>query len=349
MAAGGGSELLGQEEIDNLLEAAESGDLEMETQKPGQQREAIPYNFKRPERVSGDQLRSLEMLHEVYARNLGASLSGHLRSIVEARLEAVEQLTYTEFIMSMANPTFFNVIKCSPLDGRILLEMNPSIIYPIYDRLMGGGNLEAEIPDRALTDIEWEIIGGILERALNELEEVWNRVQEIQFSVEQQESNPHLVQIIPPNELVILISLEIIMGDHSGMMNLCVPFTVLEPMIAKLTPQTWYGLERGEEEETEKRMEIADAIQEAGIEMVGTLLETTITVEDLLNLDEGDQIITEKQQDESVKLRIGGEPVYSGKPGVQQNGRLAVKIREELENRDSLLDQLEQEMEKNNK
>lgn len=340
------SDLLGQEEIDTLLEAAEKGDLEMGVEQMEEQKEAIPYNFKRPERVSGDQLRSLEMLHEVYARNLSATLSGHLRTIVEVELEAVEQLTYTEFIMSMPNPTFFNVLNCSPLDGNMILEFNPSIIFPIYDRLMGGGRMEAAVPDREPTDIEWNIMGGLLRRTLDELEEVWGRLQEIKFSVDQQESNPHLVQIIPPNELVILISLELVMGDHQGMMNLCVPFRVMEPFVDLLSPQTWYGLERGDEkEQTEKRMKVADAIQEAGIEMVSVLMESQITVRELMNLEVGDRIKAERRPDQSVEIKIGGEPVYKGEAGVQETGKLAVKISEELEKKETLLEHLRKALE----
>ncbi len=323
------SELLDQEEVDALLEAASTKgvDIDLGQEIPGG--DISTYDFKRPERVSRDQLRSIEMLHEVYARNLSASLSEHLRTVVELKLDAVDQITYSEFIMGLPNPTFFNVVNCDPIDGNILLEMNPSIVFPIYDRLMGGGDIRSDVPDRPLTEIEWKIIDGILDRSLEELETEWEKIQEgISFDVEQQESNPQLIQVIPPNELVILISFEMVMGEHSGMMNLCVPFMVLEPVIAELTPQTWYGYSR-EEEDVDKeksRSKIAAKLKEATLELVVDLVKTKISFEDLINLKPGDKIRTDKSQDEPVVIRVGDKEKYLGQPGVGRKNHRAVKI-----------------------
>jgi flagellar motor switch protein FliM len=202
-------DLLDQSEVDALLATVDQGAVKGETvpkvfsrEKRLGEVEIKPYDFKRPERVSKDQMRALEALHEGFARNFGAALSGYLRTIVEISVANIEQLTFSEFIHALPNPTCFNLLSAKPLDGQMCLEISPLIVYPIIDRLLGGSNADLFIPQRPLTQIEWRLVKRMTDRALATLSEAWGNVTPVAFELTETESNPQLVQIVPPNEVV---------------------------------------------------------------------------------------------------------------------------------------------------
>ena len=196
------ADVLDQSEIDALLAAVDSGEVEEEDntvqifsrhRRDLENVEVRPYDFKRPERVSKDQMRALQTLHEAFARNFGASLSGFLRTIVEVKVANCEQMTYAEFISGLPNPTSFNLIQPKPLEGQMCLEISPLIIYPIIDRLLGGTNAELFIPQRPMTLIETRLIGKVTSRGLTALGEAWESIKPITFEITATESNPQLV------------------------------------------------------------------------------------------------------------------------------------------------------------
>jgi len=273
------------------------------------------YDFKRPERVSTDQIRSIEMMHEVLARKLGASLSSYLRSIVEVKLASVEQLTYQEFIMSLPNPTCFNLLTCEPLDGSMVLEVNPSIVYPIIDKLLGGGNTDIHIPDREMSDIEWKLIGHVTTETLTFLRESWRPIMDINFKVVNREANPQLMQIVPPNEVVILICFEVKMGESSGMLNLCVPFPVVEPIMGSFsTIQTWFTSRRtGNEDEENKKLN--EGLARAPMEGVVYLGETTMSLRRFLKLKAGDHILLNKEVKDPLLMTLANKHKFRGFAG----------------------------------
>src|SRR5258706_1935083 len=188
-------------------------------------------------------MRALQTMHEVFGRNFGAALSALLRTIVEVKLTSVDQLTYSEFVFSLENPTCFNLINAPPLEGKLILDINLSLLYPIIDRLLGGSS-EAAIPvRRPLTEIEMRLVSRITDLFLAEMKHAWENVLDLKLSVDRVESNPQLVQIVPPNEVVVLISFEITLGELRGMINLCIPFNAIERVSSKLAANSWvtYG------------------------------------------------------------------------------------------------------------
>src|SRR5437868_871699 len=238
-------EVLSQAEVESLLSAMESHVASQAggipavpppvKKQPGRARDKVtPYDFKRPERVGKEQMRALQSLHEGFGRNFGAALSALLRSIVEVKLTSVDQLTYGEFVFSLENPTCFNLLRAEPLEGNLILDINPSILYPIIDRLLGGGRDPAPIARRPLTEIELRLVSRITNLFLEQLRHAWENVVELTLSVERVESNPQLVQIVPPNEVVVLVSFELTLGEIRGMMNFCIPFNSIERIGAKL-------------------------------------------------------------------------------------------------------------------
>lgn len=322
------ADVLDQSEVDALLEAVSAGDLD-EAAQPTRRTEQAPkevrtYDFKRPERVSKDQMRALEGIHEGFARNLGASLSGFLRTIIEVRVATTEQLTYSEFIHSLPNPTNFNLLNCEPLEGQMCLEISPLIIYPIIDRLMGGSNAELFIPQRPLTMIELRLVRRIIDRALSCLSEVWSNLVSVKFTLAEVESNPHLVQIVAPNEVVVVIGFEIKMGGRAGTMSLSIPFNVIEPVMAKLAAQGWAAYQRRASAE-DRTEDITQRLSGAEIELQAYLAETIITVRDLLGLQPGDIIQTAKPAVEDVIVQAEGRNKFRARLGCHKDQR-AVKV-----------------------
>ncbi len=321
------SDILDQSEVDALLSAVSTGELEAaddsdDGNRPG--RDVTIYDFKRPERVSKDQMRALQSIHEGFARNFGASLSGLLRTIVEIRVATTEQLTYSEFIHSLPSPTCFTLLSAPPLAGQLCLELSPLIVFPIIDRMLGGTNAEVFIPQRPHTAIELRLINRIINRALVNLAEGWSDLVKVDFAVSDFESNPHLVQIVAPNEVVVVIGFEIKIGARAGTMSLCIPFNVLEPVIGKLGTQSWLAYSKkaidGEQERTVTRN-----LRHAEVEVRTYLGATELTVGDLLCLAPGDIITLNKLVSRDFLLRVEGQNKFAGRLG-RLRGHRALQI-----------------------
>ena len=334
------SDVLDQDEVDALLNAVAGGQIEgseddisdsdslMAAESGGEaalvQKNIKSYDFKRPERVSKDQILALEGLHERFARNFGALLSGYLRTIVECKIRSVEQLTYAEFTYSLPTPTSFSLLDAIPLDGQICLEISPLIIFPIIDRMLGGGNADMYVPQRAMTQIEQRLANRILDRALDALKEAWNNVTEIEFNVVQNESNPQLIQIVAPNEVVVVIGFEVKMGDKSGSMSLCFPFNVIEPIMSRLTSQDWFSYKKKVDKEG-FRDSMIENLERAKLHSRVFLGKSQIKVSDLLNLEPGDMLQINKSSKSDLVMQIEGKSKFAGKIG-QFKGHRAFKV-----------------------
>src|SRR5688500_20071133 len=338
MEAAGLADVLDQSEVDALLAAVDNGqvsssgggsgggDSSSQVFGPGggAQADVQVYDFKRPERVSKDQMRALEALHEGFGRNLGAALSGYLRTIIEVSVAHIEQLTYSEFIHSLPNPTCFNLLRAEQLDGQLCLEVSPLIIYPIIDRLLGGSNADLFIPQRPLTQIEQRLVQRITDRATHHLSEAWRNLTPATFSLADFESNPQLVQIVPPNETVVVIGFELKMGNRAGTMSLCIPYNVIEPIMGVLAAQNWFSYQRksGQEDHVRK---LTRNVNNAPVEMRAFLAQTTIRLQELLSLQVGDIITTEKPCSADVLIQIGGKHKFLGQVG-QIRGCRAIRV-----------------------
>lgn len=330
------AEVLDQSEVDALLAAVDAGEVapaeapaRVFSRRPRSvsepaEPEIKPYDFKRPERVSKDQMRALENLHESFSRNFGVGLSGFLRTIMEVKVANIEQMTFSEFTHSLPNPTCFNLISCEPLDGNICLEISPLIIYPVIDRLLGGSNADLFIPQRPLTAIEQRLVGKILARAMAALSEAWSGIAPINFKLQESESNPALVQIVPPNEVVVVIGFELKMGGRAGTMSLCIPYNVIEPVIEKLSNQTWAAYKRNRRD-ARLRHRLIDQLESAKVTVTCELARTTITLKELSSLQVGDLLLCDKPATAPLTLLVEGKRKYIGKLG-QYRGNRAFKV-----------------------
>ena len=327
--------MLDQNEVDALLAAVDSGNETEEeqvvqkifshNQKDLDNIEIREYDFKRPERVSKDQMLALETLHEAFARNFGASLSGFLRTIVEVRVAACEQMTYGEFVSGLPNPTSYNLIQPDNLEGQMCLEVSPLIIYPIIDRLLGGNNQDLFIPQRPMTTIEQRLISNVLRRGLDALSEAWESVRKLEFDIVAHESNPQLVQIVPPNEVVLVVGLEVRMASRAGTMNLCIPYNVIEPVMEELSSQSWFAVNRSENDNSSEERINAN-LDQTGVTMTAVLAETTITLKELSDMKVGDMIVTSNSVNDPSLILVEQEPKFTAQIGQHRDNR-AVMIK----------------------
>ncbi len=338
-------EVLTQAEVESLLSAMATGSgaaaaaavpVPVEGGPAGppgaaRPREKItPYDFKRPERVGKEQMRALQTLHEGFGRNFAAGLSAMLRSMVEVKLTSVDQLTYSEFVFSLENPTCFNLLKAEPLEGNLILDLNPSILYPIIDRLLGGGRESGTMARRPLTEIELRIVSRITSLFLDELHHAWENVLELKLEVVRVESNPQLAQIVPPNEVVVVISFELALGEIRGMVNLCIPYNAIERISGKLSANSWvtYGRRNATPESIEQ---IRQTLRSSLVELEVRLAGTRITTGELLGLQVGDVITTDKDVHSPLLIRVEGVPKFRARPGAFK-GHKAIRIEEVIAN-----------------
>lgn len=282
------------------------------------------YDFKRPKRVSKDQIRALGGIHDDFARSFGASLSGFLRTIVDVHVVAVEQVMYSEFIHSLPNPTCFVILQANPLEGQMFLEFSPLIVYPIIDRLLGGGGGDTLIPQRPLTSIEWRLMGRLIDRAVEHLGDAWRNLADAKFEVMETESNPHLVNIVAPTEVVVFITYEIKMGNAAATMSMCIPFNAIESVLGKLAQQSWLGYRPKAASELQQRCLLRN-LRRSSVGITAYLGQARIRLSELRGLQVGDLIELDKSTEMQLLMQVEGRTKFAGTAG-SYRGRRAIRV-----------------------
>ncbi len=321
-------DVLSQSEIDALLSALTQGEMDAELlKKETEEKKVKVYDFKRALRFSKDQIRSLTRIHENFARLLTTFFSVQLRTYVEISVSSTDQLPYEEFIRSIPQKTILNVFEVPPLSGRILVEINPNIAYCMLDRLMGGAGTDLNKVDR-LTEIEIKLMSRMFERAFENLSEAWSSIADIEPVLTEFEVNPQFLQLVSPNETVVVISLNVNIGGTNGMINICIPHVVLKPVIPKLSVHYWMQEEK--ETRSPREMEgLKKKIMNAEVPVSVELGRTEITVKDFLMLDVGDVIQLDRNINDPLLVKVGNIPKFLGQPG-KKHKKLAVQILEIL-------------------
>jgi flagellar motor switch protein FliM len=323
------TEILSQDEIDALLTAISTGEVDTTEYNANQdQRKVKIYDFRRPDKFSKDQIRTLQMMHETFARLTTTSLSAQLRALVSVHVASVDQLTYEEFVRSIPNPTTLAVINMDPLKGSGVLEIDPSITYTIIDKLFGGVGESTRIT-RELTDIEISVMEGIIVRILGNLREAWANVIDLRPRLGNIETNPQFALIVPHNEMVVLITLETKVGEVEGMINLCIPYMAIESIIPKLSAQYLFSSVR--RDTTDEHAAIVQSrLENIELSLKAELGEVEVTTQEILNLRIGDVIkLPNTKINSDINLRVGNRKKFKCTPGRVGN-RLAVQIGETI-------------------
>ena len=319
------NEVLSQDEIDQLLMAISSGESESEDFKPVNDTRKIKiYDFRRPDKFSKEQMRTIQIMHETFARLTTTSLSAQLRSIVQVHVASVDQLTYEEFIRSIPTPTTLAVINMDPLKGNAILEIDPSITFAMIDRLFGGLGQATKV-QRDLTDIEQSVMEGIIVRILANMRESWTQVIDLRPRLGQIETNPQFAQIVPPSEMVVLVTLETKVGEEEGMMNFCIPYITIEPIISKLSSQFWFSSVR-RSSTTQYLNVLKEKLSTVDMDVVAEIGTIDLPVRDVLALRAGDVVrLSNVRVGDPLTLSVGNKKKFLCQPGVIGK-RMAVQI-----------------------
>ncbi|RUM67709.1 MAG: flagellar motor switch protein FliM [Sulfurospirillum sp.] len=337
------ADILSQDEIDALLDVVDDPEAAPKSIKESNdERQIMLYDFKRPNRISKEQLRSIRGIHDKVARNIASEMSTMLRSIIEIQLQSVDQMTYGEFLMSLPSPTSFNVFSMKPLEGNAILEINPSILFPMIDRLLGGKG-ESYNVERELSDIELTLLDNVLKVIMQKLRDSWEPIIKILPVVESKESSPNIIQIVAQNEIVVMIVLEITIGETSGMINIAYPVIFLEPILSKLANKDLMLGERNIKKS--RNMELRELVKRADIPIEAILGETTLSFGKILDLKEGDTIRLKQSASNITTLSVDRKNMFKAQMGIQ-NGSKSLKIVEKIDSFDEEIIHLLKEKEK---
>jgi flagellar motor switch protein FliM len=307
--------LLSQDEVDLLLSAVNEGGGDSLSAAPRSESPALStYDFRRPERVSKGQLKGLQSLFEAFARELGILLPPFLRTVARFDLVSIDQLTYDEFILSVARPTSMSIIDMAPLDGRGVIELSPAVVFPIVDRVLGGKGVALPTP-RELTEIEERIVYRIVLMILDTWKRAWEHMVEFSMSVVSQESDPLIVHIVSGSEMIVLVGYEVYIGETVGNMNMCIPLIVLSPILDRLASQMHYQRQLAPEVVEQARRHMENVVRRSKVPIEPILGHARLMLSDLARLQPGDVVPLDTSAAESIPVLVGGVTRFLAKPG----------------------------------
>ncbi|MDU5111170.1 MAG: flagellar motor switch protein FliM [Clostridium sp.] len=309
------AEVLSQSEIDALLSALSTGDVEPEQLKEKEEKHKVKkYDFRSPQKFSKDHIRTLEMVHDSFARIVSNYLSGQLRKHVKIEIQSVEQITYEEFVHSIPNPTILTIFRMAPLQGNIMLEMNPEFSFQILDILLGGTGEKGEA-SKEFSEIDKNILSNITSDMIKSMILAWDGILDVKPEFEGLETNPSVNQTLAPNEPVALLSFLVELGRSTTYMNLCIPYLSVEKILDKLVVQYWFKTDiTGLQEESREKLK--KGIEPVEVKMHVELGNTEITIDNFLKLVKGDVLVLNSQYSDPVKVFVEGEECFIAKPGI---------------------------------
>ncbi len=316
-------DVLSQSEIDNLLSALSSGELDVEEIKDNNEKQVKDYDFARPSKFSKEHLRTLEIIFEHYGRLLTTNLPVYLRKSVQVEVMNSEAVTYSEFSNALSNPVLLGIVNFAPLHGNIIIEMASNLGYAIVDRMLGGRG-DALEKTRDFSEIELLIIERILVVCVNLLVEPWENVVEIHPHLERIETNSQYAQIISPSEMIAIITMNIKIGNVEGLMNICLPYITVEDVIDKLNTRYWYANIQSHDE-TDYAEAIESIINKAQIPIKAVLGKSSISVMDFATLQPGDIIKLDREVEDELDVYVGDIRKFTALPG-SAGDKYAVRV-----------------------
>lgn len=325
-------DILSQNEIDELLKALNTGEIDVhQMNNTVEEKKIKTHDFRRPSKFAKDHIKTLNIIHDNYARLVTNFLSGYLRTLVQVEVISVEAIAYYEFNNSISNPAVLAIVDFSPLPGTIIFEMAPAIAFALIDRILGGKGAPME-RIREFTEVELAIVERIIVQILNLMREPWENVIAIRPRLEKIETNAQFAQIISANEMIALITLGAKVGEVEGMINIAIPHMVVEPVVSKLSTKFWFS-----SSEKEKSQELRDTIEQkieyTKIPVRAILGSTSLLVSDFLELQVGDVIPLDSKVNGNLEILVGDMLKFYGSPGVKRN-KIAMKINDVVRRED---------------
>ena len=323
-------EVLSQSEIDNLLAALSTGELDVEQMQEKDEKSVKNYDFSRPTKFSKEHLRTLEIIFEHYGRLVSTNLPAYLRKNIQVAVASSETVTFSEFSNALSNPVILGIINFSPLNGNIIVDLATNLGYAILDRMLGGGGLPLE-KNREFSEIEMAILQKVMVMLTQLLREPWKNVIDLKPTLVRMETNSQFAQVIAPNDMIAIVTLNVKIGDVEGFMNVCLPFFTLEDVMDKLNTKYWFSTMQ--EEHDEKYEEFLETmLRKVDVPVKAILGKSVISVADFMNLQVGDCIRLDSRVDSDMEVYVGNIKKFTALPGANKDAyavRITSVLREE--------------------
>lgn len=316
-------EVLSQSEIDSLLAALSTGELDAEEMQKKDERQVRNYDFARPAKFSKEHLRTLEIIYEHYGRLLSTNLPLYLRKNVQISVASSETVVFSEFSNALSNPAILGIVNFAPLQGTIIIELAPNLGFAMIDRMLGGQGIPID-KTRDFSEIELTIIDKVLVMCMQLMKDPWRNVVEIDPFLERIETNPQFAQIIAPNDMIAIVTLSVRVGDVEGFMNICLPYFTVEDVMDKLNTKFWYStMQEASEEDYSQYVE--SMIRRADVPIKAILGKSAITVDDFVNLQCGDIIRLNTLAESEMPVYVGNIKKFMAMPG-KSGDKYAVRV-----------------------
>ncbi len=316
-------EVLSQSEIDNLLAALSTGELDVDDMQETKDKQVKNYDFKRPVKFSKEHLRTMEIIYEHYGRLVSTNLPVYLRKNIQVNVASSETVTFEEFSNALSNPVILGIINFSPLPGNIIIDLSPNLGFAMIDRMLGGQGLPLE-KSREFSEIEMVILEKIMIVCMQLMREPWKNVVDISPMLERIETNPQFAQIIAPSDMVAIVTMNIKIGDVEGFMNICLPYFTLENVMDNLNTKFWYStMQENDDENYEEYIEAM--IRRVHIPVKAVLGMSSISVNDFVCLQPGDIIRLDKNVDNELNVYVGNIKKFTALPGSSKD-KYAVRV-----------------------
>ncbi len=325
------ADTLSQNEIDDLISALSSGEVDVkEIEDEKKDKKVRKYDFRRPDKFAKDQLRTLEIIHENFGRLLNSFLSGYLRTFVEVDVISVQSFIYSEFSDSISNPAILGIVHFAPFEGDVIVDISSEIAYCMIERVLGWVSKASPSEGRSLTEIEMTLVRNVMVKMINLLREPWANIVELEPKLKNIETNSQFAQIVSPSESVALITFNVKIGEDEGMLNICIPHFVIEPILPNLSSRLWFATStRNFQTEAETDI-LKNLISATTVTVTAEIGKSHLSVTELMNLQKGDIILLNTKATEPIDVKVEEQLKFKARPGLKHKN-LAVQITEIIE------------------
>ena len=316
-------EVLSQSEIDNLLAALSTGELDMDQMQDNGDKQVKDYDFKRPAKFSKEHLRTLEIIYEHYGRLFSTNLPVYLRKNVQATVASSETVTFSEFSNALSNPVILGIVDFKPLSGNVIIELAPNLGFAMIDRMLGGQGIPLD-KNRDFSEIEMTIIQKLMIICMQLMREPWKNVIDIAPILDRIETNVQFAQIIAPSDMIAIVTMNVRIGDVEGFMNICLPYFTLEEVMDKLNTKYWFStMQKDDSIDYEEHIEAL--IKRIDVPVKAVLGKSLVSVNDFLNLQCGDIIRLDSNVNTDLDVYVGNIRKFKALPGSEKD-KYAVRV-----------------------